>query len=45
MSLGFADLRGVNAGRFALYHYLSWLQEEIVDALASGLTEPNEPDP
>ena len=31
------------ASAFALYHYLSWLETEIVDALAEGLA-PGSPD-
>lgn len=31
------DPAGPNAPEMALYHYLSWLQEQIVEALAKGL--------
>ena len=33
---------GPDAYRFALYFYLGWLQEQIVEALASGIPEPAE---
>jgi hypothetical protein len=39
---GSFDARGPEAPRLALYHWLSWLQEEVVQALASGL--PDLPD-
>jgi hypothetical protein len=31
------------APRLALYHWLSWLQEEVVQALSDALTEPGDP--
>jgi hypothetical protein len=37
--VGGIDRRDPDAPRHALYHYLSWLQEEIVAALASALSE------
>ena len=33
------DLADPDAPRMALYHWLSWLQEEIVQALSEALPE------
>lgn len=38
------DRQDPDAPRHALYHYLSWLQEEIVAALASALPERRDDD-
>jgi hypothetical protein len=37
---GAFDPEDSQAPRLALYHWLSWLQEEVVQALAEGLPEP-----
>lgn len=39
------DRSDPEAPRHALYHYLSWLQEEIVTALASALAEHHDEQP
>ena len=36
------DIADPDAPRLALYHWLSWLQEEVVQALATSL--PDSPD-
>jgi Domain of unknown function (DUF2017) len=36
-SYGGLDLDDPNAPRLALYHWLSWLQEEVIQALSAGL--------
>jgi len=41
-SYGKLDADEPDAPRLALYHWLSWLQEEVVDALASSLRDPPE---
>jgi len=33
-----------DAPRLALYHWLSWLQEEVVQALSASLPEPSDPE-
>ena len=38
-SYGFFDPSDPDAPRLALYHWLSWLQEEVVQALASALPQ------
>lgn len=38
------DRADPDAPRHALYHYLSWLQEEIVHALATALPDREHPD-
>jgi hypothetical protein len=36
-SYGALDLDDPDAPRLALYHWLSWLQEEVIQALSAGL--------
>jgi hypothetical protein len=43
-SYGVLDRDDPDAPRLALYHWLSWLQEEVVQALAGSLSEPRDPD-
>jgi len=43
-SYGPLDRSDPDAPRLALYHWLSWLQEEVVQALSRSLPEPGEPD-
>lgn len=38
-SYGALDVNDPDAPRLALYHWLSWLQEEVVQALSAGLPE------
>ena len=38
-SYGPLDLDDPEAARLALYHWLSWLQEEVVQALSASLPE------
>ena len=40
-SYGELDLHDPDAPRLALYHWLSWLQDEVVQAMAAGL--PDDP--
>ena len=39
-SYGALDTSDPDAPRLALYHWLSWLQEEVVQALATSLPDP-----
>ena len=41
-SYGTVDADDPDAPRLALYHWLSWLQEEVVEALAASLPDPPE---
>ena len=41
-SYGPLDRDDPDAPRLALYHWLSWLQEEVVQALSESLPEPND---
>ena len=43
-SYGPLDREDPDAPRLALYHWLSWLQEEVVQALSASLPEPSDPD-
>jgi hypothetical protein len=43
-SYGPLDRGDPEAPRLALYHWLSWLQEEVVQALSASLPEPGDPD-
>ena len=43
-SYGPLDRDDPDAPRLALYHWLSWLQEEVVQALSASLPEPSDPD-
>jgi len=43
-SYGPLDPTDPDAPRLALYHWLSWLQEEVVQALATRLPEPRSDD-
>jgi hypothetical protein len=43
-SYGPLDRGDPEAPRLALYHWLSWLQEEVVQALSAALPEPGDPD-
>ena len=43
-SYGPLDRKDPDAPRLALYHWLSWLQEEVVQALSASLPETSDPD-
>jgi len=43
-SYGPLDHDDPDAPRLALYHWLSWLQEEVVQALSASLPEPSDPE-
>jgi hypothetical protein len=43
-SYGPFDRNDPDAPRLALYHWLSWLQEEVVQALSDSLPEASDPD-
>jgi Domain of unknown function (DUF2017) len=43
-SYGPFDHDDPDAPRLALYHWLSWLQEEVVQALSASLPEASDPD-